>query len=1190
LTAFAILAIAARSAEKLSESSPFASTGQAQITSISPAQGPIAGGTEVTLTGSGFTGTTFTLDNIAITPKSASDTQIVFITPKRDNGIASVKLSGNGPNAYAEFLYLPPAVNTLPPGYITTVMGIGQFEGDGRIATKAQIAPMGIVLEDDGSIYFSEPNGSVIRVIRPTHVIERFAGTTYAGSTGDGGPALQAALGHPRGLEVDSAGNILLADSVFTNAVRRIDINTGVITTIAGGVAPGFSGDGGLAKNAKLRDPLKLARDGKGNLYVLDWGNVRIRRIDATTGVITTIAGNGTVGYSGDGGPATSATFNIGVDDFGGLAADADGNVYLADSQNRAIRRIDAQTGIITTFFQTDIHPGDYANAVTTDAAGNVYVAINVFDPTAPRIFKISPTGQVIQSWGKGDGFSEDGSAIAGAHLGMINGIKLDGSGNIIYDDGESSRIRRINMSTGLLETLAGIGPNVIGETGSALATLISMSDVLFLLNGDLLIGDTGSLRIRRVGAQGNVSDFAGNGFLTFEQLEDVPAVNVSLYPVGLGLAPNGDILVVSGVIQRIDSSGYIHLAAGGGNGTFSGDGDLATNASFHQPWGVAIDGAGNLFIADTNNNRIRRVDATTDIINTIAGSGPANPDEGYNQGTTTGDGGPAASATINTPYATAIDTDGTIWIDETLRILRKIDPNGIIHTFTKAPTVDAVSQLRLNAAHNLFFANYRVEPNGHIFSYGLSQGTQGLGDGGPAAQAKWGGVEVQLLGIDTNSEGDIFFSDSVNHRIRAIRYGAVIAEPGSSVSATNGVSQTVPVCTTFPIALQVTLRSPVGNLENGIRVDFSTPPSGPSCTFPNGEPIYSVLTDSNGQASAVCTANSEVGSYLATATPLNLGQSASFSLGNAAGQTPCPTPTVTPTPSPTPNPTSTPTASPTPTSTPTPTLIPVGIVGNVSTRLPVGTDTNVLIEGFIVQGPAGSAKKIIVRAIGPSLIPFGIADALANPTLEIHDASNATVAANDNWKTTQVGGLITGDQSAEIAATQLAPSNNLESAIIANLAPGSYTAVVRGLGNTVGTGVVDAYDISAASTARLANIATRGLIQPSDKLMIAGFIVQNAPVRVVVSALGPSLAAFGISNALPDTTLQLRDQNGSIVRENDDWMTDQKAELQATGLQPTNNLEAALVQTIPPGQYTAQVRGKPETTGTGVVQVFFLQ
>jgi hypothetical protein len=201
-------------------------------------------------------------------------------------------------------------------------------------------------------------------------------------------------------------------------------------------------------------------------------------------------------------------------------------------------------------------------------------------------------------------------------------------------------------------------------------------------------------------------------------------------------------------------------------------------------------------------------------------------------------------------------------------------------------------------------------------------------------------------------------------------------------------------------------------------------------------------------------------------------------------------------------------------------------------------------------------------------------------------------IATNDDWGTTQVGGIITGDQAAEISGSGLAPGHDLESTIIAELAPGSYTAVVRGVGNTVGTGVVDAYDMSAGSPARLANIATRGLIQPGDQLMIAGFIIQNGVVRAVVRAIGPSLSAFGISNALPDTTLQLRDQNGAIVIENDDWQSDpqQKQELEDTGLQPSDALEAAVIATIQPGQYTVQVRGKPETTGIGVVQVYFLQ
>lgn len=284
-----------------------------------------------------------------------------------------------------------------------------------------------------------------------------------------------------------------------------------------------------------------------------------------------------------------------------------------------------------------------------------------------------------------------------------------------------------------------------------------------------------------------------------------------------------------------------------------------------------------------------------------------------------------------------------------------------------------------------------------------------------------------------------------------------------------------------------------------------------------------------------------------------------------------------------------TPLPTPTPVPTPSPTPALPGAVGNVSTRLPVGAGDDVLIEGFIVQGPVGSTKKIMVRALGPFLAQFGISDALPNPTLEIYEG-NTLIAINNDWRNTQVEGIITGDQSAEIEGSGLAPANNLESAIIAELNPGSYTAVVRGLSNTVGTGIVDAYDMSAASPARLANIATRGLIQPGDKLMIAGVIIQNGSVSAVVRAIGPSLSAFGISNALPDTTLQLKDQNGAIVMENDNWQTNQKTELEQTGLQPGHDLEAALVVTLPPGQYTAQVRGQNESTGTGVVEVYFLQ
>ena len=262
------------------------------------------------------------------------------------------------------------------------------------------------------------------------------------------------------------------------------------------------------------------------------------------------------------------------------------------------------------------------------------------------------------------------------------------------------------------------------------------------------------------------------------------------------------------------------------------------------------------------------------------------------------------------------------------------------------------------------------------------------------------------------------------------------------------------------------------------------------------------------------------------------------------------------------------------------------GSAANISTRLPVGTGDNLLITGFIITGPGGSAKKVIVRGTGPST---NVPGALANPTLELHDNTGALIASNDNWKTTVIGGIITSDQVADIQASTVAPTNDAESALIGTLAPGSYTAQVRGANNTTGIGVAEAFDLSLGSAAKLANVSTRGQVGAGDNLMIAGFIIVNNPLKVVVRGLGPSLTAFGVPNALVDPTLELRDGNGALVLGNNDWKTTQQAEITATNLQPTNDLESALVITLQPGPYTAQLRGASNGTGIGVVDVYAL-
>jgi hypothetical protein len=271
----------------------------------------------------------------------------------------------------------------------------------------------------------------------------------------------------------------------------------------------------------------------------------------------------------------------------------------------------------------------------------------------------------------------------------------------------------------------------------------------------------------------------------------------------------------------------------------------------------------------------------------------------------------------------------------------------------------------------------------------------------------------------------------------------------------------------------------------------------------------------------------------------------------------------------------------------------------NISTRAFVQTGDNVIIGGFIVQGSV--PKRVIVRAIGPELIPYGVPNVLADPTLELHDGTGALIASNDNWQTTIIGGIITRDQVAEIRSSGHAPTQPTESAIIANLPTGNYTAVVRGVNNTVGVALVEAYDLSASipSPSILGNISTRGFVQMDDNVMIGGFIVQGpVPKRVIVRAIGPELIPYGVPNVLGDPKLELHDRTGAPIAANDNWQTtiiggiitaDQVAEIRNSGHAPTMATESAIIGNLPPGDYTAIVRGKNILVGIALVEVYDL-
>ena len=275
----------------------------------------------------------------------------------------------------------------------------------------------------------------------------------------------------------------------------------------------------------------------------------------------------------------------------------------------------------------------------------------------------------------------------------------------------------------------------------------------------------------------------------------------------------------------------------------------------------------------------------------------------------------------------------------------------------------------------------------------------------------------------------------------------------------------------------------------------------------------------------------------------------------------------------------------------------PISTLGNISTRAFVQTGDNVVIGGFIIQG--AEAKRVVIRAIGPELTQYGVPNALANPTLELHDGTGALIASNNNWVATIIGGIITSDQVAAIRASGFAPSDLRESAMIVNLPPGSYTAVVRGVDNTTGVGLVEVYDLTPAPDSILGNISTRSFVQTGDNVMIGGVIVQGTqPRRVIVRAIGPELTQYGVPNPLADPTLELHDSTGALIASNDNWQhtiiggiitSDQVAAIRASGHAPGDPRESAIIATLPPGNYTAIVRGVNNTTGVALVEVYDL-
>src|SRR5438094_773011 len=505
-------------------------------------------------------------------------------------------------------------------GEEVVVAGTGggtSFGGDGGPATAAQLGfPLGVAVDAAGNLAIADQSNDRIRLVNATTgVITTVAGKESSGFSGDGGPATAAELYLPAGVTFGAAGDLFIADQQ-NNRIRRVDATAGIITTVAGNGSAGFSGDGGPATAAQLQYPYSVGLDAAGNVFIPDTTNERLRRIDARTGIITTIAGNGTPSFSGDGGPATTAQIGF----VPGVAVDPAGNLFITDHNAQRIRRVDAATGIITTVagngtagFGGDDGPATAAqltdpSGIALDASGNLFIADRL------RVRRVeASTGVITTIAGNGNCcFSGDGGPATAAGLDYCLNVAVDIAGNVFTAEPcNNHRVRRVDATTGIITTVAGNGvhgfsgdggPATAAELGSPVAVAVDAA-------GNVLIADT--FRVRRVDAtSGIITTIAGNGMFPPDSGDGGPATDAQLAAVGLAFDAAGNLFIADADrIRRIDANtGIISTVAGTGIRGYSGDGGPAIAAQLYEPLGLAFDTAGNLFVADAWNYRVRRV------------------------------------------------------------------------------------------------------------------------------------------------------------------------------------------------------------------------------------------------------------------------------------------------------------------------------------------------------------------------------------------------------------------------------------------------------------------------------------------------------------------------------------------------------------------------------------------------------
>lgn len=650
-------------------------------------------------------------------------------------------------------------------GNITAIAGLGyaEFSGDNGLATKAGLnLPGGLAFDKGGNLYIGDAGNNRIREISAkTGIITTVAGSGtpnmyfQGGYNGDNIPATSATLNSPYVVAVDSNGNLLIAD-YKNNRIREVNTKTGIITTVAGTGTAGYNGDGIPATQAEINAALAVFPANGGGFYITDSGNNRIRYVNtANPPIISTVAGDGTGGYNGDNIPATTAEINFPND----TVEDALSNLYIVDNGNSRIRRVLKSTGIISTVAGngTQGYNGDGKLATKlqiSDTSGayvdNKLQQLLLADSGNQRVRTISGKTGVMTTLA-GGGSQGDGGPATAAFVISPAQVALDANGNLFIAQDEPPGVREI--TNGKITTIAGSGSEGFsGDNGPAtLADFFCVSGVAVDASGNVFISDTCNDRIRRVDhATHVVKTFAGNGSFCASPPacgDGGPATEANLgFPTQLATDRNGNLYiadVLNSVIRMVNAATGIIQTVGGdyapcsnSNFPLCGDGGPATLANLSFPYGVSVDGNGNVFIADTVDNQIRRIDAKTGIISTVA----------FNMGLVGfgGDNGPATQAAMTQPLSVSVDTSGNLYIGGGVNssIL------GVGGGYEVVRRVDATSGLITTVAGN--------DNNPALYGF--------AGDGGLATSAL-----LNNIGATADNLGGFYIADEENNRVRKV-------------------------------------------------------------------------------------------------------------------------------------------------------------------------------------------------------------------------------------------------------------------------------------------------------------------------------------------------------------------------------------------------------------------------------------